>query len=514
MLLNNGCLLSNDVKSNNYDFYFVLIYSTIKLNSPLLNSVKLYGIVIYGDFFGGRKMNIDPNLYTHDSDKAALEMLKSIPVFSQVLKAFMKHWNERLFVLQNLSSNLRLGENQLPKYYNMLPPICEKLGIEVPELYLSMDDGVNAYTFGDTKPFIVITTGLLESLPEELIPTVLAHECGHIACHHVLYHTMGTMLINGTLLGLSYFGLNELAIAPLKAAFFRWMRCSELSADRAAAICDGSSENIIKMCMTFAGYREKFGEECNKEAFMEQALEYKNMIDDSLGNKILEHMMFKEETHPLIVLRAYECSEWVKCDSFANIIELSNCKAITPDSSILLPIIKSSKKYIGEHYESVTNDFMQTGFSNISVTRVTESNKPTTAGKIISLTVDGNDNFEKQFWTPANSKIEITYFDEKTEEELRIEHPNEIRVINDYKHYTGVNFHTVISELEMQGFKNIECEPKYDSRIRWLVKHGNVQKISINNNYNFKKGDWFPEDAVVKIIYHSTSPSNVLSQQN
>ncbi len=55
MLLNNRCLLSNDVKSNNYDFYFVLIYSTIKLNSPLLNSVKLYGIVIYGDFFGGEK---------------------------------------------------------------------------------------------------------------------------------------------------------------------------------------------------------------------------------------------------------------------------------------------------------------------------------------------------------------------------------------------------------------------------------------------------------------------------
>ena len=80
---------------------------------------------------------------------------------------------------------MRISEKQLPKYYHMLPPICEKLGIEVPELYLTMDGSPNAYTAGDTKPFIVMTTGLLKSLPEELIPTVLAHECGHIACHHV-----------------------------------------------------------------------------------------------------------------------------------------------------------------------------------------------------------------------------------------------------------------------------------------------------------------------------------------
>ena len=39
-------------------------------------------------------------------------------------------------------------------------------------------------TYGDTKPFIVITSGLFETLPDELIPTILAHECGHIACHH------------------------------------------------------------------------------------------------------------------------------------------------------------------------------------------------------------------------------------------------------------------------------------------------------------------------------------------
>ena len=85
-----------------------------------------------------------------------------------------------------MSTNLKLGPNQLPKYYNMLIPICDKLGIDVPDLYLKLDVYPNSYTSGDTHPFIVITSGLLETLPDELIPTVLAHECGHIACRHVL----------------------------------------------------------------------------------------------------------------------------------------------------------------------------------------------------------------------------------------------------------------------------------------------------------------------------------------
>lgn len=147
----------------------------------------------------------------------------------------------------------------------MLPPICEKLGIEVPELYLTMDVVPNAYTSGETKPFIVMTSGLLDNIPKELIPTVLAHECGHIACHHVLYHTMGQMLLEGSLLGLNVLsGIDLTAIAlPLKTAFFHWMRCSEFSADRAAAVCDGSSENIVKMCMAFAGYGKNNENEAN-----------------------------------------------------------------------------------------------------------------------------------------------------------------------------------------------------------------------------------------------------------
>ena len=83
-------------------------------------------------------MALDSRLFLHDSDKAALAALKAIPGFAQFTKAFMKVWSEKYLKVLNMSSKVKLGPNQMPKYYNMLPPICDKLGIEIPELYLEL----------------------------------------------------------------------------------------------------------------------------------------------------------------------------------------------------------------------------------------------------------------------------------------------------------------------------------------------------------------------------------------
>ncbi len=95
---------------------------------------------------------------------------------------------EQLQYGMNMATAIRLSPTQLPKLYNHLPPICEKLGIAEPEFYLQMDPVPNAWTFGDTKIFITITSGLVELLNDEELDAVIAHECGHILCHHVLYH--------------------------------------------------------------------------------------------------------------------------------------------------------------------------------------------------------------------------------------------------------------------------------------------------------------------------------------
>ena len=266
-------------------------------------------------------MSIDAKNYIHDDDLAALEALKAIPGFSQLMKAFLKEFSERQGHLRNMSSFIRIDKDQLPKYAEMLPPICEKLGIEVPELYLMMDVRPNAFTSGETKPYIVLTSGLLDTLPDELIPTILAHECGHIACHHVLYRTMGGILLGGTAGTMSRLPLGSLFTLPLQVAFFYWMRCSEYSADRAAVLCDGGADKMAEVCMRLAGFSNNINAELNREAFMNQAKEYRNLIKDSKWDKTMEFYMLANASHPFMSVRALECTEWAASEQYRQVLD-------------------------------------------------------------------------------------------------------------------------------------------------------------------------------------------------
>ena len=232
----------------------------------------------------------------------------------------MNIWNEPQYKILNMSSRIRLSDKQLNKYYEMLPPICEKLGIEVPELYIELDVEPNSYTYGDTHPFIVVTSGLIETIPDELIATVLAHECGHIACHHCLYTTVGGTILSGANSALAFVRLGSLLSMPLQVAFYYWMRCSEFSADRAAVLCDGSPEKMQEVCMRLAGYDKDIPAQGDIEQFMLQARDYKELVNGSKWNKTLEFLTLSTADHPLTAVRALECGEWADSERFDRIL--------------------------------------------------------------------------------------------------------------------------------------------------------------------------------------------------
>lgn len=439
-------------------------------------------------------MALDYKLYLHDSDKAAMAALKAIPGFSQVMKAFMIIWSEQQLRLINMSTNLRLNEKQMAKYYNMLPPICTKLGIDVPELFVELDVHPNAYTYGDTKPFIVITSGLFETLPDELIPTVLAHECGHIACHHTLYTTMGRAILNGASAFVS--GLGNIALYPIQLAFAYWMRCSEFSADRAAIICDGSAEKSTEVMMRFAGYDKDIMADANVEAFMEQALEYKNLVDNNAWNKTLEFILFQNYDHPLNAIRAYEGREWEKTELYKNILEYVNSE--TSDDESKLPVEVSIKKMIGKNVVDVQAKLLTMGFDNIKTVRNTEATK-TKEGSIIAITIN---ELSEDGWYKRSDEVRIEYFEAKTDEEIALEHPGEIKIGENQKYFLGKNYEEVKVELKYLGFTNFTIKEMAMSKIGWGEKENCVAKIIINDQSQFDKDSWFIKESEVIIYYY------------
>lgn len=439
-------------------------------------------------------MALDYKLYLHDSDKAAMAALKVIPGFSQVMKAFMKIWSEQQLRLINMSTNLRLNERQMAKYYNMLPPICEKLGIDVPELFVELDVHPNAYTYGDTKPFIVITSGLFETLPDELIPTVLAHECGHIACHHTLYTTMGRAILNGASAFVS--GLGNIALYPIQRAFAYWMRCSEFSADRAAIICDGSAEKSTEVMMRFAGYDKDIMADANVEAFMEQAHEYKNLVDNNAWNKTLEFILFQNYDHPLNAIRAYEGREWEKTERYKNILEYVSSEPSESESK--LPVEIFLKKMVGKNVTDIEAKLLEMGFTNIKTKRNTEAIK-IKEGNIISITI--NESAEDG-WYKRTDEVLIEYFEAKTDEEIALEHPGEIKIGENQKYFLGKKYEEVKNELENLGFTRFIIKEMAMSKIGWGEKEGCVAKIIINDQAQFNKDDWFATESEVTLYYY------------
>lgn len=253
--------------------------------------------------------------FIHPEDAAALDTLKKIPVLPVVIKTFMDLGAEQLQTGLNMASKVRLSPTQLPELYHLLPPMCELLDIEEPDFYLEMSPIPNAYAFGDTQTAITITSALVEMMSEDELRGVIAHECGHIACHHMLYHTLASILANAT-------GMFETLVslaAPLHYALMYWQRKSELSCDRVAAFIVGP-QTATSMLARLAGGPKEITSKLNLVELAGQADLYDAFCKSGLWNKALQTYAVLDQDHPFTSVRVREMLKWTETQQYKSLI--------------------------------------------------------------------------------------------------------------------------------------------------------------------------------------------------
>jgi Zn-dependent protease with chaperone function len=254
--------------------------------------------------------NLEAKDFQHPWDANATEALKSVPGIDLVVVKIMEYGLERIFYLNNTASNVRVTERQFPRLYRSLGWGCKILNIEEPELYIAVDPVPNAFTYGHTRPFITMTSGLVDMLDDEERFFVIGHELGHIKAGHVLYTVIARNIAEIiALIGQATLGIGALLGQSLVVALLDWYRKAELTADRAGLLCIQDLDPCIRTFMKLAGGASKLYPEMDRTEFIKQIRDYEE-ADFSILNQAYKILLTTYRTHPFPILRAKELDEW------------------------------------------------------------------------------------------------------------------------------------------------------------------------------------------------------------
>jgi len=177
-------------------------------------------------------------------------------------------------------------------------------------MYVTLDPVPNAFTYGHTKPFVTLTSGLIDMLSDEELFFVIGHEVGHIKAGHVLYGTMARNIAAVvTLLGQATFGIGALLGQGLVLALLEWFRCAELTSDRAALLCVQDLEPARSTFMKLAGGTTRLAAEMDRDEFLRQIREYEDVDRTSL-DRAYKILLTLGRSHPFAMQRAKELDAW------------------------------------------------------------------------------------------------------------------------------------------------------------------------------------------------------------
>src|SRR6266853_1995042 len=195
---------------------------------------------------------IAPVTWEHPADRAALQSLRSVPGFDEVVKKIYGFIGERGVRLIFQADAVRVGPTQFPRLNE------------------------------------------------------LGHELGHVMSGHALYHTILVLILNVSLGALPF--LAGIAILPIQLALLEWFRKSELSSDRAGLLACQDPTASLRVNLKFAGGGDMSQMDLN--AFLVQAKEFEEA--GGALDRIFKILGVLGRSHPFNTVRAAELQRWIE----------------------------------------------------------------------------------------------------------------------------------------------------------------------------------------------------------
>ncbi len=259
---------------------------------------------------------IDSTAWEHPADRAALNAMRALPGFDEVIRKIAGFIGDRGARHFFTADAVRVGPRQRPKLDALYSDVIATFDWPTrPQLYITQNPKANAGAYGFEEPFIVVNSGALSILDREEQRNVLAHELGHVMSGHVTYRTIAEIIFAVGLNAMPL--LAGVALLPFQVAILEWYRKSEFSADRAGLLG-------VQDLRVAAGAQLKLSggvagdDTIDVDAFLAQAAEYET--EGGAWDKTLKLLNTVWRTHPFGTVRAAEMARWSTSAQYREIL--------------------------------------------------------------------------------------------------------------------------------------------------------------------------------------------------
>lgn len=297
------------------------------------------------DFGGGEARakrvlsEISSRAWEHPADRAALQALRRIPVFDEVLRSMFGFFGEKPIRLAFQANAVKVSARQFPRVHSLYREVCQTMDPkEEYDVFVSQTPMVNAGAYGMDRPFIILNSGTVRLLSEEELAFILGHELGHIMSDHVLYRTMTVLLIQLAGMGFPIVGLAARAVL---LALLEWYRKSELSSDRAGLLAVQDPEVALGAMLKMAGGGTPG--EMDLDEFIAQAEAYRTGGD--VADQVYKVLNLMATTHPFYVLRVSEIRGWLEGGDYDRILRGEYSRRGDPDPAYQEDLAAAARAY-------------------------------------------------------------------------------------------------------------------------------------------------------------------------
>ena len=257
--------------------------------------------------------------FTYPGDQEALNALKSVPGAGTLLTYLQENFTEQLVFVENNEQMIRAGTQSFSSLHKLVARCSEILSLPVPDVFVTSNPVLNAYTVGHRRTCIVLHSALVESMSADELSFVVGHELGHIKCGHGLYRQLGNLLVQywdavSALLPIPGIGLLRI---PLLIAFWEWYRRAEFTCDRAGLLCLQTPQPALTALGKLAGKISGLEDEFHVEAAITQAEAHRDVNKLVLVVSILNNM---QNTHPFVPIRLKQLKEYSESTAYQQIL--------------------------------------------------------------------------------------------------------------------------------------------------------------------------------------------------